>query len=248
MVFLTILIAASAVSASPVITIKRAPTGYVAEVASFDIREQETIDADINRRAESLCQGKSVRWGRFTSQTNLGKQPGSTPPIVKGYAREFSCVVAERRVYELAPADWKPMASDEADVRRAFEAYYARRDSGDFGPAWAMFEPGTLSDLTSWSNEMRAFNTKLGRGTRRITGVTWYVNPESAPHPGIYAAVDFIGEFPTVYFYCGYVGFYRRSAGSYEITREEQNQFARGDGTANPVGLAQMRASMCRGE
>jgi hypothetical protein len=152
----------------------------------------------------------------------------------------------EQRTYEPAPSDWKPNAADEADVRRAFETYYARRDSGDFRAAWEMFEPGMLGSLASWSDQMRASNMKLGRGTRRITGITWYVNPEAAAHPGIFAAVDFIGEFPAAYFYCGYVGFYRRGSGSYEITREEQNQFVHGDGQPDPTQLAQMRASMCR--
>src|SRR5438270_2465439 len=232
--------------ALPDITIERSAKGYIAKVATFDARQQAEVDAEIAHRAAELCKEEQIRWGEFRSLAKVGKIPGAEPAPVTGYVHEFSCDAPEQRVYEPAPSDWKPDAADEADVRRAFRTYYARRDSGDFQAAWEMFEPGMLGSLASWSDEMRTSNATLGHGTRRITGVTWYVNPEAAAHPGVLAAVDFIGEFPTAYFYCGYVGFYRRGAGSYEITREEQNKFMHGDGKADPTQIAQMRASMCR--
>lgn len=230
----------------PNITIEQTPKGYTAKVGAFDAREQANVDAEIARRAAEVCKEKQIRWGKFNSLANFGRNPGAEPAPVTGYVHEFSCVPAEQAPYEPAPADWKPSVTDEVDVRTFFHSYYARRDSGDFTTALGMFAPTMQGDPTARADEMRSFNVTLGAGNRRITGVTWYVNPEAAEHPGVYVAIDFVGDYPKVYFYCGYVALYRRGPGSYEITREEQNQFARGDGEADPAQLAQMRASMCR--
>jgi hypothetical protein len=232
--------------ALPNITIERTAKGYIAKVATFDARQQNEVDAEIARRAAELCREKQIHWGEFRSLGKLGKIPGAGPAPVTGYVHEFSCVAPEQRVYEPAPPNWKPSAADEADVRRAFETYYARRDSGDFRAAWQMFEPGMLGSLASWSDQMRTANASLGRGTRRITAVSWELNPEAAEHPGVFVAIDFIGDYPTVHFYCGYLGLYRRGPGSYVIVREEQNQYQRGDGTEDSAQVAQMRAAMCR--
>ena len=157
-------------------------------------------------------------------------------------------MAADQRTYVPAQADWKSTAADEADVRRIFESYYASRDSGEFKAALAMFNSKARPESAAWPDKIRLFNSALGAGKRRITGVTWYVNPPSAEVPGIYAAVDFVSDYPNVHFYCGYVVFYRLEPGSYEIVREEQNAFHRGDGDANPDHLAQMRAAACRGD
>ena len=241
-------LAAAAASGQPSVTISPAPNGFVAKVETFDGRYQSQIDAEIDRRAAELCAGKTVRWGEFRSDVTIGKQPGAEPPQVSGFSRAFSCVSPVDRNYAPAPADWKPSAADEGHVRQIFQTYYAHRDAGDFRAAKAMFAPGILADDSRWSEQMAEFNAKLGTGRRRVSGVTWYVNPESAPHPGVYVALDFIGDFPRAHFYCGYLVLFRTAEGAYELTREEQNHFDRNDEPVDPVQLAQMRASMCRGQ
>lgn len=241
------LFAAQAIAALPQITVKPLENGYRAEAATFDFWQNSAVFAEIERRAAELCHGKEVKWGNFASMTALGKDPGTTPPKMSGYFQEFSCSQRDRRSYPPAPADWKPSPSDEADARRIFQTYYVRRDRGDFQAAFAMFKEDVLGDPSGWAEQMRTTNAKLGSGNRRVTGVTWYVNPQGADHPGVYAAVDFTGEFPSVHVYCGYLMLYRIGPGSYEITREEQNFFERGDEEANPEHLAQMRAASCRG-
>ena len=172
-----------------------------------------------------------------------------TFPIVsaRGYTKEFSCVAREQASYPAAPADWKASSADEQEAVAVLNSYYAKRDRGDFAGSFAMFQPGVLGDLVSWSAQEAVTNKKIGTGTRRVTGVTWYVNPDAAPHPGIYVAIDFVGDFPSTYFYCGYLALYRRGPGSYEITREEQNMFTHGDGKPDPTQVQQMRSAMCRG-
>lgn len=240
-------VAAQVMAALPEIAIRPLGNGYRAEAATFDFWQSTAVFTEIERRAAELCRDKEVKWGNFASVTELGMDPGAAPPKISGYFQEFSCSTRAKRIYEPAPPDWKPSASDEADVRRYFETYYKRRDRGDFQAAFAMFKPDVLGDASGWAEQMRTSNTKLGAGKRRVTGVTWYVNPQGADHPGVYAAVDFVGEFPSMHVYCGYLVLYRIGPGSYEITREEQNFFERGAEGANPEQVAQMRAASCRG-
>jgi hypothetical protein len=247
-VFTQLLLFSAAVSALPDIVVAPGPRGFIARVATFDARQQVAVDAEIDRRAAAMCKGSQVRWGQFSSTATLGKQPGTERVPMRGYTREFSCVLPQTASYAPAPADWKPSAADFSDALAVFNGYYAKRDSGDFAGAMRLFAPDMLGDPPNWSAEMSATNKKLGAGTRRVTGVSWYVNPDGAPHPGVYVAIDFIGEFPQAYFYCGYVALYRRGAGSYEITREEQNMFTHGDGTVDQSQIDQMRAGMCRGQ
>lgn len=233
-------------SGPPAVTIAPTANGFIAEVPTFDGRYQDQIDAEIDKRAAEICKGKTVRWGEFRSDIRIGKPTDPEPPRVSGFSRAFSCTTPIDRNFAAAPADWKPTPADEADVRRVFQTYYARRDAGDFRAARAMFSPETVAGDSSWPKQMAEFNEQVGTGTRRIARLTWYVNPDSAPHPGVYVAVDFVGAFPRTHFYCGYVVLFRAAPGTYEITREEQNRFDRNDEVVDPDQLAQMRAATCR--
>lgn len=237
----------AAAAALPNITVEQTAKGYVARVATFDMRQQLDVDAEIERRATNLCHEQQVHWSEFRSVATLGKNPGSEPAPISGYSKEFTCVATDDAAYASAPTDWQAKPTDLSDANAVFESYYSKRDSGDFDAAFSMFAPDVLSDRTSWAEEMAAQNKRIGSGKRRVTGITWYVNPDQAPHPGIYVAIDFVGEFPKAYFYCGYVVLYRRAPGTYEMTREEQNIYTHGDGTADAAQIAQMKATMCRG-
>jgi hypothetical protein len=243
-----LLLALAGVATMPHITMEQTAKGYTAKVATFDLRQQAEVDAEIERRAASLCGDREIRWGEFSSLAKLGKNPSSEPAPVTGYSKAFSCVAPDPRIYDPAPADWKPTSADTHDAIALFETYYSKRDGGDFLGAMRLFAPGVLRDAANWAAEMTVTNNKIGKGKRRITGVTWYVNPDGAPHPGVYVAIDFIGDFPKTYVYCGYVALYRREPGSYEVTREEQNMFTHGDGTADQARISQMRENMCRGQ
>ncbi|MBA3526493.1 MAG: hypothetical protein H0T82_06190 [Sphingomonas sp.] len=232
---------------APRITITESLNGYRAEAATFDVAQEQAIKAEIEQRAADLCQGKQIKWGKFGSLARIGKDPAKGPPTISGYFNEFSCVAPQTRAFSPVPPTWTPAPTDETDARRTFETYYGWRDAGQFEAAAAMFQP-EARERPSFE-EQRIFNRTLGLGSgkRRISGVTWYVDPPSAPHPGVYVALDFIGDYPALHVYCGYIVLYRNGPGSYEITREEQNMFARGAGNADPDQIARMRASLCRG-
>lgn len=240
---LGLLVALLASAASPAVTIVPKGSGYLATAAPFAATDSITVDAEMDRRASELCTGRMVRWGKFGSNATISKNAVEVPKVT-GYFKEFSCVIEQPRNGVAAPADWQPSPADDADVRSFFGRYYAKRDSGDFAAALAMFDPA--QDLSLEADQQREFNAKLGSGRRRITNVTWYVNPEGAKQPGVYAALDFVGDYPSMHFYCGYLVLYRLAPGSYEITREEQNSFERAHEAPDPVQLAAMKAAACR--
>jgi hypothetical protein len=227
----------------PRITIAQVESGYRADAEPFDISREAAVGAEITRRARELCAGKQIRWGKFGSQAKIDKSSKELPKI-NGFFQEFRCVAPEQLIEAAVPDDWKASPTDDADVRRFFETYYNRRDAGQFRAAAAMFKPG-IQENPSDAN-LTEFNRKLGTGARRITGVTWYVNPPDAPFRGAYAAVDFVGEFTGVHLYCGYLVLYRRGPGAYEIVREEQYVFHRGAEAPDPAQLASMRVATCR--
>lgn len=234
-------------AALPNISVKQIDHGYRAEATAFEPSEESAVFAVIARRAADLCAGKQIKWGKFGSSMDLGEAPGTTPPKVGGYFKEFRCVAEQNTAASPAPADWKPSEADEAYVRRFAETYFAKRDAGEMDAAFLMYSPTAVEDRAEWMKNAREFNDKLGTGKRRITAVTWYVNPPAADQPGVFAAVDFVGDYPKTHIYCGYIGLIRRGPGNYAIVREEQNVFAKSDGQADPVQLEQLRAAMCRG-
>ncbi len=243
-----ILLAIQPTIATPAVSLEKNGETYVAEVAAtFDHAQFQAVESEVARRAGEVCVGRSVDWGKFRFDEELEKNPGADPVKVKAYRREFRCVVAAQSNIPAAPADWVASAADEAEVRRFFENYYARRDAGDADGALALFRPGMPEDRASWAKDVRNSNKQLGAGKRRLVAVTWYVNPGAADRPGVYAALDFVGDYPSMHFYCGYIGLYRKGPGSYEIVREEQNLFERTKETPEAQQLTTMRAALCRG-
>ena len=238
------LIGLQAASAVPAVTVEPKGDGFRAEAAAFGVEQSTAVEAEIEQQASELCAGKQIKWGEFGSLTELGKTPGSTPPKISGYYQEFRCVLAEVPNQVALPDNWSPTATDESDVRRFFETYYTTRDAGRFDAAAAMFEPGVQEGRSA--EQQQEFNRKLGHGKRRITAVTWYVNRPDAPRPGAYIALDFVGNYPNLHVYCGYLMLYRQGPGQYQIAREEQNLFERGDGSADPNQVATMRSAFCR--
>jgi hypothetical protein len=229
------------VAANPSVTIKAKGAGYVATVDTFHVSDESAVGTEIDRQAAQLCAGKAVRWGKFGSVANLDRNRPEASQIT-GYYKEFECIDEKPAAFAAAPTDWQPSAEDQSEVRAFFERYYAKRDGGDFAAAAAMFSPA--QGTTAMDLERTA--EKLGPGSRRITKVTWYINPEGADRPGVFAALDFVGQYQTLHLYCGYLVLYRLRQGSYEIVREEQNKFAKNEHSPNAAELAAMRSAVCR--
>jgi hypothetical protein len=231
----------------PLIKVGPTTEGYRADVASFDVSQEVYVNAEIARKAAALCDNKQIDWGKFGSEATVEKDPARGSSKISGFFKEFRCVIAQEPIVASISSDWKASGADDADVRRLFESYYARRDAGDFNGSSAMLSPDVRPDKSDYAG-LSDFNRALGIGSRRLTGVTWYVNPASAPRLGAYAALDFVGQYTGAHLYCGYLMLYRQGPGTYEIIREEQNVFHRNAEPIDPAQLEQMRSAMCRGD
>ena len=248
LLFVIALAVAASAEATPRVEVVVVKDGFSATAPTFQSRYLPAVEEEVRRDAATRCAGKNIDWVRFTWVEGLGKNPGQDIPTIKEYRRDFRCVEAQAISHERAPEDWKATAADEADARRVFKGYITARDAGSADAALAMFEPGTVEDAKGWVKRVATFNATVGAGNRRITGVTWYVNPAQASRPGVFVAIDFVGDHPKLHFYCGYVGFIRKRPGDYRIVHEEQNIFERGDRTGDAAQIAAMRATMCRGQ
>ncbi|HTU10501.1 MAG TPA: DUF4019 domain-containing protein [Allosphingosinicella sp.] len=148
-----------------------------------------------------------------------------------------------------APADWRASARDEADARAATMAYFAAVDAGDAARVLAMMPLARRAEenVASRAEAMRTFRAEAGTpGAHRIIALSWYVNPASAPRPGIYVAADFERVYSGLAAVCGYVVWYRDEAGRYSLMREETAVVPRTAGST-PAALAQARAmARCR--
>jgi len=244
---IAVLLALQVAAERPLIKVGPATEGYRADVASFDVSHEAYVNAEIGRKAAALCADKRIEWGKFGSEAIVEKDPAKGSPRISGFFKEFRCVIPKEPIVASISSDWKASEADDADVRRLFESYYAQRDAGNFDGSSAMLSPDVRPDKSDYAG-LSDFNRALETGSRRITGVTWYVNPASAPRLGAYAALDFVGQYTGAHLYCGYLMLYRRGPGTYEIIREEQNVFHRNAEPVDPAQLEQMRSAMCRGD
>ncbi len=120
---------------------------------------------------------------------------------------------------------WRATAAQEERVSSLTYAYFSAKDGAKYRDAYAMFSP--TQQLTvpyePWISKTAEFNAKAGRvKSRKIKKITWYKDPPRAA-PGIYAAVDFAGEFENIAFHCGFVAWHMQDDGSFRVVREEEN-------------------------
>jgi hypothetical protein len=74
----------------------------------------------------------------------------------------------------------------------------------------------------SWKIGKRSFQQLAGDPVEiKITKVTVYDNPATAPEPGLYVAADYSNVYRNAPIHCGYLMWFRSIGGEFRITREE---------------------------
>lgn len=124
-----------------------------------------------------------------------------------------------------ANVQWQASNEQLVRVEALSRAYFASKDEGRHKEAYAMLAPSQqqLLPFARWSFLTQDFNARAGKLVNRDTRkITWYRNPPQAA-PGVYAAVDFAGEYANTSLYCGYLILSEQADGSFLILREEQN-------------------------
>jgi hypothetical protein len=201
--------------------------------------------------AARLCGGPPVTLGhyRWRSNERLDHATGARTPVSLTLEQEARCDAAPPPVSAAqGPASsWRPGPADEASVLDFTARYFAARDSGRYAEAWALLTPTMqeMSPLAEWRRQAAEFARGAGAIRRRTpVKVTWYDSPAGV-EPGIYAAVDFVGEAEKLLMLCGYVVWRRQGDGSFRLVRDEQNVVGRDSAPRMTAEkLAQIRASL----
>jgi hypothetical protein len=180
----------------------------------------------LSSKASSLCKDRPVHFGRyeFSLSERIAPAPDSSKPafVLKqqircgvGFEGQASLVTPNR-------TGWRPTETDQATVERLTYQYFRAKDFGDYRDAYLLFAPGVI-EWERWRDLTSQFS--LGAGavrSRHIRKITWYLDPPSVG-PGVFAAVDYFGEFEKLSIQCGYVVWRQQSNNSFVLIREEQN-------------------------
>jgi hypothetical protein len=203
-----------------------------------------------------LCGDRAPHFGHFewVANAQMSNVSGEQRPGALALIQELYCGTPPPEPADTAAApdpNWRQSAEQEQVVRARTSAYFAAKDSGHLAEAYAMLTPQMQADadLQSWSRGAADFNRRAGaERSRQLIRVTWYNNPPQAPVAGLYAAVDFNGEFAGLHFLCGYVVWLLQRDGSWRLVREEQSSAALVDApNASAAQIAQIRTqSGCR--
>lgn len=203
-------------------------------------------------RAIEICRGRYPLLARYRFSGNERVAPDGSRSSSFEVNQEMTCSDAPPApsADRPAPADWQASPGDEAEARAATLAYFRAVDAGDAARVYGMLSADnrateTLEDRTE---TIRAFRAQAGTpGAHRIVALTWYVNPPSAPRPGIYVAADYERSYSGLLVNCGYLVWFREGPGRYALVREETGIVARGSIPDTPADLAQARAmARCR--
>ncbi|HYI64257.1 MAG TPA: hypothetical protein VEW71_05160 [Allosphingosinicella sp.] len=209
----------------------------------------ETLEGQrlVAARAREICGSRFPLPSRYSFSGREMISPEGVRQSVFEVSQELTCsdrppdaAAAEPP----APADWRASDQDDTDVRAATMGYFAAVDAGDAARVHAMWIEAERAarPLEARVEALRRFRSLAGApGAHRIVRLTWYVNPQGAPRPGIYVAADYERAYAGLHFNCGYLIWFREAAGRYALTREETSSFHRGDSSATPGNIAEAR-------
>lgn len=120
---------------------------------------------------------------------------------------------------------WIPTEDQEAMARKAALNFLKAKDEGKYAEAFALFAPTMKSylSLDQFQAAEREGMSKRGRLiSNTIVKVTWTKDPENAPFPGVYAAIDIAAKYANADRHCGYIVAYQSpSGGTFMVMREE---------------------------
>jgi hypothetical protein len=139
-------------------------------------------------------------------------------------------------------AEYTPNDSERSEIQRLTDRYFALLDAQDYVGAYSMQTPGlqTMMPFADFEAMMKSSKEKLGPLVeRQQTKTTWHLDPDNAPRPGLYVAVDFVSHYKNANQHSEYLIWYRGSKKEpFLLTRHETNFMLDKDATV----LAQQEA------
>lgn len=231
--------------------------GYKLRLIVPTAADGEAASRLLDRTVSSLCGALHPRYGRWELTEAIPRPGSATPAPPAELIQEITCEAepapaAETAAATLVDPAWTASGADEQAVRAGTDAFFGARDDGRFSEAFTFLAPnyGGGQTLEEFTTANRTFNRENGRKiARRLVGVTWYNNNLSGAPPGIYAAVDFVADYESLHFSCGYVIWQLQPDRSWRLVTVNQAVARRSSAPDASAGeLAEMRAHMrCRG-
>jgi Protein of unknown function (DUF4019) len=205
--------------------------------------QQELVPA-----ARRVCSDQSIRFGKYEFEKSEPIRPATAenrPFLLK---QEVHCGNAASEPATPSTAtrpdpDWRPTAELEKAIELLTYTYFSWKDARNYKQAYALLS--TTTPFEQWQSSAEKFNSQAGEvRSRKIKKITWYKDPAHAPQPGLYAAVDFAGQFVNVDTHCGYVVWHQGPKdSSFRLVREEENFIPKEIGQKlSPSELAAIRA------
>ena len=208
--------------ADPVIEVTRKSDGTY----QLTLEVEEAMDVGNGQvlllpKAVELCDGLRPQFGRFEFRT-LESVEGPTATDSFVLVQDIECGGAEHAAEDKRPSRElgdQERLEIETDARARTVAYLKAAADGDERAALAMFS-GLVSN-EEWRRQEAEFRAKAGPlGDVDVWRVTVYVDPPSAPEPGIYVATDLEVSYEHLTA-CGYFVWLERPDGALRITRRD---------------------------
>ena len=242
MIGLALLLVAGAAQSEPAISVKAVPgKGYAATVTLFPMDQAAAVQTRLDAAAAQRCGKLTVRWGKFSYDTQFGTGENSARTYAADYRQAFSCIDPATDPYKPVPADWKATPTDDADAIAFAKRYLAVFDAADAPRGIPMMEPLLELDAKTWNEQPLALKAVRGTGSRTLSGPYWQANPSGAGHPGAYATFTFKGVYSGLSAHCGYIVLYRDAPGFYYVSQQNIRAIAKADNAS-----AEAIASACK--
>jgi hypothetical protein len=204
---------------------------YDLTLKSSSINDVANAQAQLIPKARELCGTHQVELGRYTFEgVEKISAESSTSLDTFILIQQISC----SKLQSSSPSNtsipvgpWSPSDAEKESVEKAAHSYLTARSSGPYAEAYGLLSAflKESSSLENWSIQADAASKKRG-GIEQVSikKITWYKDPPSAPSPGIYAASDYATQFKDGSYVCGYIAWYKKDDGSFEIIREESGE------------------------
>jgi hypothetical protein len=183
--------------------------------------------AQLAATAARACGNRPVTLGHysFESSKKLGTaDKGAGASLL--FIQKLVCAATPQE--QTLSATPQPGAADtaliESTARVTSDRYFADLASKRYSSAFALLtnEMQAERPLEEWKSAQESFRLKAGeRISGGVSRVTVYVDPPSAPKPGLYVATDYEFSYRNIPFQCGYIIWYRHGADEFRLLREE---------------------------
>ena len=203
----------------------------------FTLTSQEPLEvaegqAAILAEARQLCSEGTPQLGRYRFSKN---EPVDGGPPADADQSDADSLVLVQDIFcssPLPPRDrepTRPLTPDdkeviESEVRALTTSYLHAPSTGEYRKPYSMLTDimKSMSPFEIWQKEREKFVAESGSIQETdVWRMTIYVDPPSAPEPGIYVAADYEMSFENVPFKCGYIIWVEQPDGTYRITRED---------------------------